>query len=160
VANPHPNIANLRPFPKGVSGNPGGKPVGARNRLRGDFMRDIVVSWEKHGAACLERLGKNDPLSYVRISAMIVSRELTVDGLEPPSWEDRVGERERENEQLHERIRAALERQTAENPPIVSVETVPPALNEPRRGIELQPLKISTPDKLTGFRASETFEQT
>src|SRR5450755_4454319 len=120
MANPSPNLANLRPFPKGMSGNPGGKPVGARNHLRGDFMRDIVASWEKHGAACLEQLAKNDPLSFARLAAMIVSRELSIDGIEPPTWEDRAAERERANEQLHERLRAIDQlRAAAESPPIV-----------------------------------------
>jgi hypothetical protein len=130
--------------------------VGARNRLRGDFMRDIVASWEKHGAACLEQLAKNDPLSFARLAAMIVSRELSIDGIEPPTWQDRAAERERANEQLHERLRAIDQlRAAAESPPIVPAETVRAELNEPPLRIEQQPLKMIALDRLADYRGSQ-----
>ena len=39
----HPaSIANLKPFQPGVSGHPAGKPVKARNRLQGAFMKELA----------------------------------------------------------------------------------------------------------------------
>jgi hypothetical protein len=85
-------------------------------------MRDIVAAWERHGPACLAWLALNDPVNFVRVAAAIVGRELTIDGLEPPAWEDGAAERERGNEQLHARLDAVLDsyeqaRAAAEKPP-------------------------------------------
>lgn len=38
--NEHPGMKNLKPWPKGTSGNPAGRPIGARNRK--DVMREIL----------------------------------------------------------------------------------------------------------------------
>jgi hypothetical protein len=133
-----------------VSGNPGGKPVGAKNRLRGDFMRDLVASWETHGRACLDRLAKNDPESFVRIAAMIVGRELTIDGIEAPSWEQGAAMRERENDELHRNIRAIEERRALAARTEADAVNQPPSieLNEPARLADGQPFKLFAKDRL------------
>ena len=118
VANPSPNVSNLRPFPKGTSGNPGGKPVGARNRLCGDFMRDIVAAWERRGPACLERLALNDPEGFVRVAAAIVGRGLVIDGAEPADMPTLIRVEFINNDQLHERRGATDQAHAvAERPP-------------------------------------------
>jgi hypothetical protein len=48
-------------------------------------MRDIVAAWEKHGPAALEWLAKHDRVTFVRVAAAIVGRELAIDGAEPPA---------------------------------------------------------------------------
>ena len=46
-----PPVANQ--FKPGQSPNPGGKPIGARNRLQGDFMRALSEDFAEHGRAAI-----------------------------------------------------------------------------------------------------------
>ena len=56
---------NLVPFRPGTSGNPGGKPVGARNRITGKFLNDLADHYERHGVDALNRLCAKDPVAYI-----------------------------------------------------------------------------------------------
>jgi hypothetical protein len=69
----HPNsLANLRSFAPGVSGNPGGKPKGALNRLQGDFVRDLAEEWSAHGKEAIRRCAELYPAKYLAIMASLV----------------------------------------------------------------------------------------
>ena len=74
MANPNPSPSTR--FKPGVSPNPGGKPIGARNRLQGDFLRVLVDDFEKHGRQAIEKARKDDPLGYVRVIAALMPKEL------------------------------------------------------------------------------------
>ena len=77
------NITNLRPpWQRGQSGNPGGKSRGTRNKFSEAFLRDFCASWEKNGVAVLERVIAEDPVAYLRIAAVLVSK-LDVDVEQP-----------------------------------------------------------------------------
>ena len=69
----HPN---LRPFKRGVSGNPGGKPTGARNGLSAAFLNALQASFEKHGAEAIEACRTESPAKYLAIVASLVSKEM------------------------------------------------------------------------------------
>jgi hypothetical protein len=75
------NVANLRPYPPGVSGNPGGKAVGARNRLQGDFLNALAKHFAEKGEDAIERMWKKDPVAYVRAIASLMPREFVSSGL-------------------------------------------------------------------------------
>jgi hypothetical protein len=75
MTNPNPDRANLRPFPKGVSGHPGGKPKGARNRLQAKFLKALAADFQAHGQAAIEAVRVDDPAQYLRIVASLVERE-------------------------------------------------------------------------------------
>ena len=62
---------------KGVGG-PGRRPVGSRNRLNEALIADFTASWEKHGAATLERLRISDPATYARLAVSFVPRDVSV----------------------------------------------------------------------------------
>src|SRR3954453_1707827 len=47
---------NLVPFRPGQSGNPRGRPRGARNRLSEDFLAELYNSFEANGRAAIERV--------------------------------------------------------------------------------------------------------
>jgi len=69
------NVTNLRPpWRRGQSGNPGGKSRGTRNKFSEAFLRDFYASWEKNGAAVIERVIAEDPVAYLRIMAGLVAK--------------------------------------------------------------------------------------
>lgn len=78
MANPKGNPQNLKPFKPGVSPNPGGKPVGARNSLTAKFLHELAASFEKHGKAAIEDMAVNDPAKYVQVVAALVPKEQDV----------------------------------------------------------------------------------
>lgn len=63
-------------FKKGVSGNPGGKPVGARNLLSGDFLRCLSADFAKHGTRVISRARNKDPIGYIKVIAGLLPKQL------------------------------------------------------------------------------------
>ena len=53
-----------KPFPKGVSGNPKGRPKGSRNKLRESFLSAIAEDWEQHAKQVLEQVRTEQPGVY------------------------------------------------------------------------------------------------
>jgi hypothetical protein len=76
MANPNPKRSNLKPFVKGRSGNPTGKPVGARNRIQGDFIRAVADDFEQHGQDAIQRCRLEKPDVYLRVIASLMPRNL------------------------------------------------------------------------------------
>ncbi|HEY6019151.1 MAG TPA: hypothetical protein VIY48_04405 [Candidatus Paceibacterota bacterium] len=72
------SIANLKPFQKGQSGNPGGKPVAARNRLQGDFMRTLAEDFAEYGHSAIVEMRLNSPAQYVKAIASLMPKELEI----------------------------------------------------------------------------------
>jgi hypothetical protein len=81
MANPRGTPQNLQAhrFKPGQSGNPGGKPVGARNAISADFLKALAAHFRAHGEEAIERACKEDPLGYVRVVASILPKELVVE---------------------------------------------------------------------------------
>src|SRR5262249_51690061 len=47
---------NGRMWQPGQSGNPLGRPIGARGRFSQQFIEDMRASWRKHGATVMDRV--------------------------------------------------------------------------------------------------------
>jgi hypothetical protein len=65
-------------FKKGQAANPGGKPVGSRNRLQGDFLRDLAEDFAQHGKAAITKTRTQQPAQYLKIVASLMPKELEI----------------------------------------------------------------------------------
>jgi hypothetical protein len=158
VANPA-SIANLKPWQKGTSGNPGGSAVGYRKRLTGAFLKLLTQDFDKHGLSAIEACRRRSPGQYLWIVASILPKQLealyehVVDTGSGADLEQR----------LAERAEAALERasaRAAESPPLlIAPELAPEPEQVSVSGSENPPKRTREPvliehDRLAGYRAS------
>ena len=72
------NVAHL--WKPGQSGNPAGRPKGARNRLEECFLADLLEDWEANGVVALGKAREKDPASYVKIVASLMPKKVDPDG--------------------------------------------------------------------------------
>ena len=67
---------NLGRFVPGVSGNPKGRPKGARTHLSQKFFDDLAQAWDKKGEQILEDMAANDPGSLAKMIASLQPKQL------------------------------------------------------------------------------------
>ena len=66
------------PWKKGVSPNPGGKPVKSRNALSGKFFKELAADFEKHGKKAIIEARECDPMGYVKMVAGLMPKEFEI----------------------------------------------------------------------------------
>lgn len=64
-----------RPFPKGKSGNPAGRPLGARSLLSQAYVEDLHALWQEGGMAALRKVRKENPLEFVKAVGKLVPQQ-------------------------------------------------------------------------------------
>lgn len=74
-----------RPFLPGQSGNPAGRPKGAKNKLTDLFLSAVADDFAEHGAVALARVREEDPASYLKIVGGFIPRELVLQREEGPA---------------------------------------------------------------------------
>jgi Family of unknown function (DUF5681) len=65
-------------FRPGESGNPAGRPVGAKNRTDTLFWEHVHAKWQKHGETILDRMIENNPGEFAKMVAQHLPRQLEV----------------------------------------------------------------------------------
>jgi hypothetical protein len=63
-------------FKPGQSGNPKGRPLGARSKLSKSFLKDLRADWEEGGLNALQRLRADKPDVYVKVVAELLPKEI------------------------------------------------------------------------------------
>jgi hypothetical protein len=76
MANPVGNIGNLIPFRPGMSGNPGGRPVAARNRITSRFLYDLADHFQEHGREAIQKVFEEKPDRYLAIVAALLPQKI------------------------------------------------------------------------------------
>ena len=74
MSNPNPS-PNTR-FRPGDHPNPGGKPVGSKNRISAKFLADLADDYEQHGAAVIVRVREESPATYIKIIASLIPQQV------------------------------------------------------------------------------------
>ena len=70
---------NLIPFKPGQSGNPRGRPKGARSKVGEDFLTELYENFAVHGAAAIERVCEDDPAAYLRVIVSVLPQDIKID---------------------------------------------------------------------------------
>ena len=68
----------LTQFKPGISGNPTGRPKGARTKLGEEFLQDMLSDWKEHGIAVIEAVRIDKPDQYLKVVASVLPKELNV----------------------------------------------------------------------------------
>jgi UTP:GlnB (protein PII) uridylyltransferase len=68
----------MRLFEPGRSGNPSGRPNGARNKIATTFLEALAEDFAEHGAAAIKIMRIERPADYVRVIASLMPRELEI----------------------------------------------------------------------------------
>ncbi len=65
-------------FLPGVSGNPAGKPKGARTKLGEQFLSALQQDFEANGAAAIIEVRESRPSDYLKVIASLMPKDLNL----------------------------------------------------------------------------------
>jgi hypothetical protein len=68
----------IRPFEKGTSGHPKGRPPGAKAVFSQDFIRDVHEAWQRHGVAALDMVAATDPGKFLTVCAQLMPKDIAI----------------------------------------------------------------------------------
>ena len=71
-------LRNLVPFKPGQSGNPKGRPKGARNRLGTQFLEALEADFNKFGPQAIALVREKKPEVYMRVVADLLPKEANI----------------------------------------------------------------------------------
>ena len=66
------------PFPKGVSGNPKGRPMHSRQKLTEKFIDDLSKFYEVEGASLIKRVADEQPAMLLQVIARLLPKDINL----------------------------------------------------------------------------------
>lgn len=66
------------PFPKGVSGNPAGRPMHSRQKLTEKFIDDLSKFYEVEGASLIKRVADEQPAMLLQVVARLMPKDISL----------------------------------------------------------------------------------
>lgn len=82
-----PSSNLMPPWQPGQSGNPAGRPKGARSKLGEDFLEALLDDFRDNGAEAIRLMRAEKPNEYARMIAGILPKELDANVTEDVSPE-------------------------------------------------------------------------
>jgi hypothetical protein len=76
--NTEKKLRNLKPFKPGQSGNPKGRPKGARNRLGSRFLEAMEADFNQFGPEVIALVREKKPEVYMRVVADLLPKEANI----------------------------------------------------------------------------------
>lgn len=78
IRHPHPNqkVGRQPPWQPGQSGNPAGRPIGARAKLSARFLADVYDLWQRRGPEVLAEMAEKEPGQFARLVAGLIPTQL------------------------------------------------------------------------------------
>ena len=67
------------PWQPGQSGNPGGRPKGARDKLSKAVFEQMMADWLKNGADVIEKVRETKPEVYLQIISRMLPQSIEVE---------------------------------------------------------------------------------
>lgn len=67
--------SGLIPFKPGQSGNPAGRPKGARSKLGEAFIQALHDDFNEHGVAAVEKVRTEKPDQYLKVIASLMPKD-------------------------------------------------------------------------------------
>lgn len=65
-------------FKPGQSGNPLGRPQGARSKFSETAMANLLDDWTKHGPGVLAQVRATDPSTYLRVAFSTIPKDVQI----------------------------------------------------------------------------------
>jgi Family of unknown function (DUF5681) len=72
-----------RPFQPGQSGNPAGRPKGARSKLSESFLKALSEDFDTNGIDVIEKVRSSRPHEYLKIVAAVLPKQMQLEDLTP-----------------------------------------------------------------------------
>jgi hypothetical protein len=72
-----------RPFEPGKSGNPAGRPKGARSKLSEAFLQAFADDFERYGKEVIQQVRTERPHDYLKVIATVTPRRMEIEDATP-----------------------------------------------------------------------------
>jgi Family of unknown function (DUF5681) len=80
---PNQTGTNRGQFKAGQSGNPAGRPKGARSKLSETFLKALSEDFASNGIEVIEKVRSERPHEYLKIVAAVLPKQMQLEDLTP-----------------------------------------------------------------------------